>query len=145
VQTLISRIINQLGSEEFAAFCAENKITLAILFGSQVRGAAREDSDIDLAILLETACYPKSTLDAGKLKREIARKLYSFLGTSKVDLVFLNRAAPFMRFQVARTGKPVFAKSAAEFVQFASLALRQHEDARLFYQLESRYLQSELN
>lgn len=68
------------------------------------------------------------------------KDLITYLRTADVDLVILNHANPLLKFQVAKTGKPVYEETSSLFARFCSLALRQHEDSKVFYQAVDRYL-----
>jgi predicted nucleotidyltransferase len=139
-----TRITQELKSNRFTQFCQEHQVKLAILFGSQATGRAGKESDIDLAIMLEKEAFPKpggTSLEAGRKKRKLVRDLSAFFQTSKIDLVLLNLASPLLRLQVAKTGKLIYQRSRGDFADLASLALRQHSDAKLFYQLGQKYLQ----
>ena len=65
-------------------------------FGSQSRGAARLDSDVDLAVLAST---PIPELRRFELAQELATQLHR-----DVDLVDLRRVSTVMRMQVLSTG-----------------------------------------
>ena len=65
-------------------------------FGSQARGAARPDSDVDLAVLAST---PIPELRRFALAQELAMQLHR-----DVDLVDLRCASTVMRMQVLSTG-----------------------------------------
>jgi predicted nucleotidyltransferase len=65
-------------------------------FGSQSRGAARPDSDVDLAVLAST---PIPELRRFALAQDIAMQLHR-----NVDLVDLRCASTVMRMQVLSTG-----------------------------------------
>lgn len=138
------RIKQKLRSHDFAAFCRQRGIKLAVLFGSRAKGKAEPDSDWDIALLLEKHFLPGQDREWGKLKRMLVRDLCTFLETSQVDMVILNLASPLLKYQVARTGYPLYQKNNSCFAEFASLALRQHEDARLFYEMEKVYLRKSL-
>ncbi|NGZ02035.1 MAG: nucleotidyltransferase domain-containing protein [Nitrospira sp. WS238] len=66
-------------------------------FGSQTKGSARPDSDVDLAVL---ARYPIPALRRFELAQELATQLHS-----NVDLVDLCTASTVMRMQVVSTGE----------------------------------------
>jgi predicted nucleotidyltransferase len=134
------KIKDKLFSKEFTEFCVKSNIKLALLFGSQVSGKAGHDSDFDIAVLLDNKI--KSKLELGKLKREMIKNMLLFFETSKIDVVLLNDASPFLKLHIARKGKILYQKKAGDFAAFSSLALRQHEDSRLFYELEDIYLRS---
>lgn len=66
-------------------------------FGSQAKGEARPDSDIDLAVL---ARNPIPAMHRFELAQELATQLHR-----DVDLVDLRAASTVMRMQVISTGK----------------------------------------
>ena len=66
-------------------------------FGSQAKGTARPDSDVDLAVLLRVAL---SELRRFELAQELATQLHR-----DVDLVDLRSASTVMRMQVISTGE----------------------------------------
>ena len=136
----IDGIIEKMHGSWFFNLCADNKIELALLFGSAAQGKAVPDSDVDLALLMERHCYPGESILRGRLKRRMIRELSGLLRTSLLDLVILNQASPLLRHQVARTCKVLYENHPCTFTGYASLALRQHNDARLFYELDAAYL-----
>jgi predicted nucleotidyltransferase len=77
-------------------------LTLAVLFGSQVRGRSRDRSDVDVALLADSVV----DLDAAFLA--LAPRLRS----SRLDLVDLRRAGPLLAFEVARHGRVLFERTA---------------------------------
>lgn len=126
-----------LSGQEFARFCEDHGISLAVLFGSMADGRGRPDSDIDLAVVVDV---PRSTLADAGFGRRLMRDVIEFIGTSEVDLVILNRADPLLRYQVACGGKPLYESSPGTFASFCSLAVRQREDSRVFDKAVDRYL-----
>ena len=134
----------KLQSEAFKEFCREKYITLVVLFGSRAQVTARPDSDWDLAVLVEKESLPPRGQELGRFRRALIRDFCSFLETSTFDLVLLNTASPLMKYNVARTGHPIYQKNHSIFPEFVSLAVRQHEDARLFYKMEEVYLRNRL-
>lgn len=131
----------RLYSPGFNNFCRKHSISLAILFGSQAAGRAVRESDIDLAVWLEQAELLKDAQEAARAKKQLMRDLISYLETGNIDLVILNHASPLLKFQVARTGKPVYEKNPGFFAGFCSRALREHNDAGIFYRATEVYLQ----
>ncbi|MBI4402375.1 MAG: nucleotidyltransferase domain-containing protein [Nitrospirae bacterium] len=69
-------------------------------FGSQAKGEARPESDVDLAILAADA-LPSSTLFA--LQQELAASL-----KRDVDLVDIRAASTVLRMQVLSTGECLY-------------------------------------
>jgi predicted nucleotidyltransferase len=72
-------------------------LQLAILFGSRARGVARPDSDLDIAILPVDAAL--SLRDESLLVTNLER-----VTCAPIDLVRLDRAAPALRWRIARDG-----------------------------------------
>lgn len=84
-----------------AALAERPEILEAYLFGSWTRGEARPHSDIDVAIYADPG-----GLDGGPFgyEAEVATVLMRALGTSRVDVVLLNRAPPLLYHRVLRDG-----------------------------------------
>jgi uncharacterized protein len=78
-------------------------VDLVVLYGSRAGGAVRPASDVDVAIRAHGVSHRR--------KREIE---VAFFRTSshRVDVVFLDEAPPLLRFEVARTGRLVFERTA---------------------------------
>lgn len=125
----------------FKKICQDHGISMAILFGSQATGKAIEGSDLDLAVWLEKPDLLSGSPEVSRARRHMLRDFINYLGTGNIDLVILNHASPILKFQVARGGKPVYQKEAGIFAGFCSRALREHNDARIFYRETEEYLQ----
>ncbi len=107
------------------------ELQLLILFGSAARGRMRRTSDIDVAVQCEGA----ADLDA--LFMVLAPRLKS----SRLDLVDLRHAGPLLAFEVARSGRVLFERSAGAFRTFQSLASRRYADTRKLRDAQKRSLQ----
>jgi predicted nucleotidyltransferase len=83
-------------------------------FGSQAKGTARPDSDIDLAIL---ARDPIPNIRRFEIAQELAAQLHR-----DVDLVDLRTASTVMRMQVLSTGECLFSASNQLQGEFEDLA-----------------------
>ena len=102
-------------------------IRLAWLFGSRARGAARRDSDVDVAVLVGDA----RTAGRGAAKDTMFRvigALGRFVRSDLVDLVLLDRAPPLLRHRVIRDGVLLYACSDAERARFVRRTLREYLD-----------------
>lgn len=76
------------------ALAAEADVRLAVLFGSEARGEAGADSDLDVALVgPDASALPSLALE---LTRALGRE---------VDLVAMTTAPPLLRFQIAREGR----------------------------------------
>ncbi|MEM4688848.1 MAG: nucleotidyltransferase domain-containing protein, partial [Thermofilaceae archaeon] len=81
-------------------------VLIAYLFGSRARGAARVDSDYDIAVLFGREV---TLTDEIGLSLEIAKALLE--PPEKVDVVALDRADPLLKLRVLREGKLLYALS----------------------------------
>ena|SRR5688572_12361883 len=79
-------------------------------FGSQTKGSARTESDVDLAVL---ACHPTPALRRFDLAQELAAQLHR-----DVDLLDLRSVSTVMRMQVVSTGECLVAADEAARREF---------------------------
>jgi predicted nucleotidyltransferase len=96
-------------------------LRLALLFGSHARGRARPDSDVDLGILPVDRDLPvHAELDLqAQLERACGRT---------VHLVRLDHVGTVLKWEVARYGVPVVARSPADLARFIAAAALEHAD-----------------
>lgn len=99
---------------------SQPKVLAAWLFGSQVSGRARPDSDVDIAVLCKDALSLQEQLG---LTAELERAL----GVERVDLVTVDASQPVLAFE-AISGRPIFTRSLHERAAFISLVSRVYED-----------------
>ena len=98
-------------------------LQLAILFGSHARGAARPDSDIDLAIL--PADPDLSLGDENALVADLERAT-----GLQVDLVRLDLASPALRWRIARDGIVLLSDPAHAGPRFLARCGIEHDEHR---------------
>lgn len=106
-------------------------------FGSQARGTARPDSDIDVAVL---SVHPIPGEQIFHLAQELAIRLHR-----DVDLVDLRSASTVMRMQVLTTGqcldtKHLQAKAEFEMYTYADYARLNEERRELVKGIKARGL-----
>lgn len=93
-----------------------------LLFGSEARGEARADSDVDLAALFRSPPDVVALLEAGA---DVER----LLGRS-VDLVDLGAASPILAMQVLRDGHCVFGAGSRALAEFAAILSSRYADLK---------------
>lgn len=76
-------------------------IAAVILFGSHALGHAKQDSDVDIAILFEHNKLP-SVMNLLELRNQLENSL-----NSDVDLVCLNTSSPIIGMQIYKHGQPI--------------------------------------
>jgi uncharacterized protein len=93
-----------------------------LIFGSEARGAARPDSDVDLAALFRSPPDVVALLEAGA---DVER----LLGRS-VDLVDLGAASPILAMQVLRDGRCLFGSGSRALAEFTAILPSRYADLK---------------
>lgn len=91
-------------SDTLAEFCRRHRIRKLSLFGSQLKGTARSDSDIELLVEFEPDAEV-TLLDMARIKIELS----NLLGGRKVDLRTAEDLSPYFRGEVVRTAQARYA------------------------------------
>jgi predicted nucleotidyltransferase len=102
-------------------------VRVAYLFGSQVTGRARPDSDLDLAVLYEPS------LDAEgreEVRRDVVAALVRELGPlgEAGDVVDLDRVGSGVGFRAVRDGRLLLERERAERVHLVVRIARAYDD-----------------
>jgi predicted nucleotidyltransferase len=95
------------------------EIRAVYLFGSQVKGDARPDSDLDVGVLFEA---PQLLGHALALETELQQA-----AGSEVDVVDAGRAAAFLALEIVR-GERIFCRDPVETDRFELYVLRRAGD-----------------
>jgi predicted nucleotidyltransferase len=93
-------------------------IASAYLFGSQAEGRAHQESDIDVAVLLNRKQYPTDR-DRFEARVRLTSELISVLNANEVDVVILNDAPPLFGRRIVYEGKKLFLGDPEEDFAFA--------------------------
>lgn len=96
--------------EKIVDYFLDKKPKLIYLFGSYAKNINRDESDIDIAVLLET---PMESMGKYKYKME----LVDLLG-KEVDLIDLADANIILKHQIVTTGKNLFCRTKLEKDEF---------------------------
>jgi hypothetical protein len=94
-----------LAETTLTRFCERHHIRCLALFGSQLKGTARPDSDIDLLVEFDPEHIP-SLLDIVGMELELAE----MLGGKKVDLRTAQDLSRYFRDEVVRTAEVQYAR-----------------------------------
>lgn len=85
----------RIDESTLARFCERNHIRRLSLFGSQLKGTARPDSDIDLLVEFDADAHP-TFLDLAQIEIELSQAL----GGKKVDVRTPEDLSRFFRNEV---------------------------------------------
>lgn len=111
--------------------CLKHRAVLAAyLFGSVVKATQGKPSDIDIAVLLD------DTISQSFPILSFMSSLEKSMGC-RVDVVVLNRAGEVLKYEVRRSGKPVFERSPEARKRFEIYGRKTYED---FLYLHKRYV-----
>lgn len=95
----------ELDESTLARFCEQHHIARLALFGSQLKGTAGPDSDIDLLVEFEPEHIPGLLGIAG-----MELELSEMLGGRKVDLRTAEDLSRYFRDEVVRTAEVQYAR-----------------------------------
>jgi predicted nucleotidyltransferase len=89
--------------DTLADVCMRHRIRKLSLFGSQLKGTARPDSDIDLLVEFEPGA-DITLFDMARIEIELSK----LLGGRKVDLRTAEDLSRYFRNEVVRTAEPQY-------------------------------------
>jgi len=134
-------IKEKLRGEQFKALCTKYNVRLVMLFGSRVSGRVKSTSDWDLAFWLDEKALKKDRRNLARIKKNLIREICTIMQTSEIDLVILNRASPFLKYQVAQKGKPIYMQNKEDYTAFVSRAIRSLSDGFVYREAGKKYLE----
>ena len=89
-----------LDEATLARFCEQHHIRRLALFGSQLKGTAGPESDIDLLVEFDPDAHP-TLLDMAQMEIELSHRL----GGRKVDVRTAEDLSRYFRDEVVRTAE----------------------------------------
>jgi predicted nucleotidyltransferase len=107
-----------------AAFEADPRVVLAVIFGSAKNGIVREGGDVDIGVLLSP---PPTPVEFYAFYNEMATRLTEI---PELDMVDLNHAANVLAFE-ALCGRRLFVRDKEIMATFSSRVAREYEDDML--------------
>jgi predicted nucleotidyltransferase len=91
------------------------EVRLAVLFGSTARGKAGPRSDVDIGVLLDP--------DTPDARTQVEYEIGRAVGDREVDMVFLKKASPLLRFEIAKDGVLLFQREDHLWTSFKEKAM----------------------
>jgi len=102
-------------------------VILVYLFGSRVRERVHHFSDFDFGVLLNKKIQPDEYFDKSlKIATEIGR----LLKTDYIDVIILNQAKPFLKYQIVFSGKPIFIKDRGVQILFENQVMKEYQNTK---------------
>lgn len=129
-------LMDSLTASSLETVCHQYGISLVVLFGSQVTGLARDDSDVDLGVLVD--CYPLA------LETELAliRDLVHATRSGNLDVTILNQADPLLGYHVVRHGIPVYEREPHTLSRYRLRAWKRFIDTARFRRLQRPFVEA---
>lgn len=118
--------------EHINSLVKEFNISLIYIFGSFAKGTNRDNSDIDIAFLIDGDTDAYTKLD-------ILGRIVDILGREDIDIVILNNVNEVLKFQVIKYGKIIYMDSLYNKVVFESRTMSRYMDMEHFRKTQQEY------
>lgn len=132
LQNNLKEVINILDNN-IEKLVEDYGIKLLYIFGSYAKGKNTEDSDLDIAVLLDENYNPMDKLS-------LIGDLTLIFKRNDIDLVILNSASPVLRHQIIKYGKLVYMESEEVKVFFEVKVLKVYMDMEPFRRTQMKYI-----
>ena len=106
-------------------FRDREEVSALYIFGSAAKGKGTNESDIDVAVLINDRKRGKQTFES---LRKTYYGISPKLSSRPLDIVILNTAPPFLKYRIIRTGEVLFDKNRKLRVRFKANALIEYFD-----------------
>ena len=106
-------------------FKERDEVVSLYLFGSSARARKTKESDIDIAVLIDESAVKKTDLERFRKEYYEASPRFSL---RPVDIVILNTAPPFLKYQVLKKGRILFERERNLRVRFTEKAINEYLD-----------------
>ena len=116
-ETDIERIIHY--------FRDRDEVSSLYLFGSSAKGKRTKESDIDIAVLIDESGLKQKDIERFRKEYYEASPRFSL---RLVDIVILNTASTFLKYQVIKTGKLLFDGNRKRRVAFTERTINEYLD-----------------
>lgn len=96
----------ELGDRLGSFFRTRKGVAAAFLFGSHAADRAHRESDVDVAVLLDRAVFPRCE-ERFEFRVAVTSELIALLHHNEVDLVVLNDAPPVFARRIVLEGRRI--------------------------------------
>ena len=119
-----------------------SEIIAVYLFGSLIKGARFEESDIDIALLLDDETI--SPDDYFDYRLNIVDIFAPVFGTEVLDAVILNEASTLLRFEIIKNGKLIFCRNDALRSAAEVKIMEEYYDTQYYRDISNAYLKEKI-
>ncbi len=130
-------IISDKMKERINQLAKEYALELLLLYGSQARGDAHKESDIDTAYLSSR----KLTFEE---EMALDSHLTGVFQNDNVQLVNVRRASPLLLKLIVKDAVPLYERSRGILDDLYIYALRLYEEAKPLFELRSHYVNKKI-
>jgi len=103
---------------------SDKEILAVFLFGSQARGNAHKDSDVDICLALEPNSFSPIKL---------SRKKLEYLKICDLDIQIVQQLPIYIQQRILKDGKVLFCRNEDRLYELAFKIIREFEDFRHIY------------
>ena len=113
-------------------FMQQADIDFVLIFGSTALRRETPLSDMDIAVYFKKE---DDVLRLGEQQIDITCAMMKICKINRVDVVVLNCANPFLRYQVIKYGRLIYARDLRVFYKFKAVSLGRYQDIKPMYEL----------
>ena len=123
--------------EKIGSIAKKYDLKMILLFGSQVSGKSKNDSDVDIAYL------DNQPLDVKK-KVDLNSELVDLFVNDRIDQVNLKTASPLLLSEVAKNSQLIFGEQ-IDYIKFKTMAFRVFIDSASLFKLQRALIKKGIN
>lgn len=118
----------KIDKEKIKKIALKYNLEMVLLFGSQVNGRAKLDSDVDIAYSVQ------KPLSAGE-RIGLNNDLGNLFHKDNVDQIDIRSANPLLLHEISTNSKLIFGKE-IDYLEFKAFAFRNYIDSQSLFNLE---------
>lgn len=106
-------------------------VAVLVVFGSRARGNHRPDSDLDIAVLPDTADFRARR----HLQADLTVALAHLAPEDRVDVILLNEASEVLRQRIIETGRVLLNRDPEAWKELRVRTMREYGDSEYYRRL----------